>query len=80
MDIIRSGKFRKILLISKSDWQTPSSAGACGLWLGGCGGWNREMSECIGKGHLREGGLDARIRYGSCIRLLDLVLERILHG
>lgn len=80
MDIIRSGKFCKIFLISKSDWQTPSFAGARGLWLGGCGGWNRGMNECIGKGHLREGGQDARIRYGSCIRLLDLVLERILHG
>lgn len=75
MDITRLGRFRKILLISKSDWQTQSSAGARGLWLGGCGGWNRGMSECIGKGHLMEGGQDARNRYGSCIRLLGLVLE-----
>ena len=79
-DIIGSGKFHKILLISKSDWQTLSSAGGCGLWMGGCDGWNRGLSECIGKGHSREGGQDAWIRCGSCTRLSDLVLERILYG
>lgn len=71
--VIGSDKFCKILLISESDWQSLSSAGACGLWLGDCGRveWR---TECLGERHLREGGgQDAWIRCGSCTRLLDLI-------
>lgn len=72
--IVGSEKFHKILLISKLNWQILSSAGAHGLWLGSCGGWNEGLDECVGKRHLRDGPWEARIRCGSCTKLLDLAL------